>query len=244
MSEDTNNEPVEERVTLKDENATLREEMLQLLREQSNLTYVSTLSFVAILIGAFQQISYLTQAVLLLELLLIGIALKVNANYKRLYLNDVYLRVVHENKCKKIRLSKQNPSQPMLHWLSFKRVKSLAEKKGSSVDVDAKFFRILGGSAIVSSFLFALRTPSEFGIITNYNEKCVDSASVGDWIPLVLLFTSYLLLWCFTIPLRKTLERSKRFEKEFWRVLIKEKAKSSSSCDSVDASEQEDPGKS
>lgn len=129
---------------LKAEYETLRAELLQLYRENNNLTYATAIAGVAIVLASFKVNVPAAAGVAVWEAILVGISWKLAVNYRRIYRLGSYIKIVHEMKCDAN--FKPGFDDPAWHLRSRSiGMKGLNRWKwGSGAKAEGHFLRILG----------------------------------------------------------------------------------------------------
>ena len=136
--------------TLSDEYNTLRSEMLQIFREQTQLAFATAIASAGILFALLNTSVPVGAGVAVWMLILIGISWKLTGNYNRLFRIGTYIKVIHEMNGDPSAV----PGMADPAWIY--RSRSIGQSKrgiwqcGSGSRIDAAFLQALG----VGGFLF------------------------------------------------------------------------------------------
>lgn len=135
--------------TMTDEYGTLRNEMLQLFQEQSQLAFVTGIGSAAVLFGLLDTCVPAGAGVTVWLLVLLGIAKKVAGNYRRLYRIGSYIKIVHEQKGDPTYSPRIDEPAWVFRSRGIGTGRLTSWKWANGCQIDASFLRLLGAGGIL-----------------------------------------------------------------------------------------------
>jgi hypothetical protein len=189
---------------LTEEYSTLRDELLQLFKEQSQLAFVTALTSAAIVYAVVDSPVPAGAGVAVWEVVLAGIAWKLTANYHRLYRVGTYVKVVHE--------MKGNPDHtPGINepaWHTRIRIIGIPGTRlwrwGSGARANGWFLRLLGVCGLML-------------VVASWHK--VWPPSIPEAVGTFLSAVAFVFLWLRTRALFRVHEMREDFEKALWKVI-------------------------